>query len=232
MKKQSVTKNNQCNDYLQSSISINKLTLGNTNEEMINRLTDLMGYVYKQFPIDYKKMSKIYHDVESKMDYDFLDDEKDIHSYIKFNSNFNTDDEYHYKFKKDLDLDDKYSIFEDNNFIREVHRYLMRFGPLLLRMKDIVSITLTNNKDVNSDARGVRALDWKLHFWKSYTICDNDMLTFHDFIIACYKIRSHKFENNYELFCQVDDLNNITVPNNYNQKRCHLFINVSFDHGS
>lgn len=91
-------------------------------------------------------------------------------------------------------------------------------------MYNVEEINLYNKSGVNRDARGVRDVDWKLHFWNKYT-CYNS-ITFHDLIVAAYKIRSHKFENNYELFCDVKTY----VFSSNGKYTINIF--AEFDHGS
>jgi Family of unknown function (DUF5868) len=53
---------------------------------------------------------------------------------------------------------------------------------------------------MNTSACDVRDIDWKLHWWNSYNISDNEGIKFRDIVIACYKIKSHKFEIEYEKY--------------------------------
>uniref|UniRef100_A0A6G6ABG9 Uncharacterized protein n=1 Tax=Borely moumouvirus TaxID=2712067 RepID=A0A6G6ABG9_9VIRU len=147
------------------------------------------------------------------------------------------DDEYVYKFKDELDefyFPEPY-LGEDinNELIREMHEFLIEKSPKKLILKDIRTIKLIKNKGVNEDRRGVRGLDWKLHFWPEYIISSKRSLKLHDLIVALYKIKSHKFEKWYEMFSRVSYDDFIIFHNSDGKKKWKEITTVlEFDHGS
>lgn len=83
---------------------------------------------------------------------------------------------------------------------------------------------------VNSDTRGTRPLDSHLKFHPSYTIERDHRITLHDFIIASYKIKSHKFENWYELISRAKT---VTISKAQGTKAgSAMTIDIGGDHGS
>jgi Family of unknown function (DUF5868) len=201
----------------------NKLNLGNNAEKIQCNLDSLLQYIYKQLPLDYDKMKEIYRNVKVPMDYDYLADEKEIHHYIRFVNNPTEDEKYAYKFD---------SVFSDTNyknkkFINEVHAYLIKKNPKELRLENISEIELLNCQDMNEDARGIRDVDWKLHFWKKFRIANLKCINLDDLIMASYKIRSHKFENWYEMFTSIRDCQ---ITNSGSSTK--LRVAMMFDHGS
>lgn len=67
---------------------------------------------------------------------------------------------------------------------------------------------MINDCGIADHRGGVGELDWKLSFWPEYVVDgeNGSNVTFHDLIIAAYKIRSHKFDECSEKFCEIDDL--------------------------
>ncbi len=115
---------------------------------------------------------------------------------MKFTCYYEKDHKYVYSFNNNFNSE----YYDNDPFIIELHEYLLNESPQELRVGKVQLLCLTNNCGVNNDARGVRSLDWKLHYWNKYDVSRNEGITLDDLIIASYKIRSHKFENNYELF--------------------------------
>jgi hypothetical protein len=84
-------------------------------------------------------------------------------------------------------------------------------------------VALSNHRGDNDDARGIRYLDWKLYYWKEFDVYNESGITLHDLIIAAYKIKSHKFDAWFELFCNI---NSLRIDDD------SLHIGTKFDHGS
>ncbi|AAV50319.1 hypothetical protein [Acanthamoeba castellanii mimivirus] len=211
-------------------IKNNVLDLGSKDSYIKFNLSTVIDYIYNQIPLDYAEMNKIYKNICTE-----LDDSPE------FQSNLTEDDEYVYKFneilKKCYDEQEmtKRKIFDPDflnyKLINELHIYLTKKSPKKLVIKSINSIKLVNNEGVNTDINGTTNVDWKLHFWPEFTIQNSECLTLHDIIIACYKIKSHKFENWYELYCNM--FTEFYVFQNSNDKNIwkEIFAVIKFDHG-
>ncbi|AGC02436.1 hypothetical protein H012_gp012 [Acanthamoeba polyphaga moumouvirus] len=218
-------------------ITGNYLDLGKKESEIRYNLKSIIKYIYCQIPLDHDKMKKLYKYVEVDCDYDYKKD--DDYDYLgpDFMPNKMQDDEYVYKFKHELNesyFPEPHSGEDINNeLIREMHEFLIEKSPKKLILKDIRTIKLIKNKGVNKDRRGVRDLDWKLHFWQEYIISSKRSLKLHDLIIAAYKIKSHKFEKWYEMFCRVSYDDFIIFHNSDDKKKWKEITAVlEFDHGS
>lgn len=200
------------------------LNIGKSDEETKNIFDEILRFIYEQFPLDHDKMKVLYEHIKVPVDFDDEYDNDYEYNYyyrrnLKFVNHYIKDDDYIYEFNKDICL----GYYENDKLINELHSFLLENSPKKLCISNFKTITLTNNNGVNHDARGVKFMDWKLYFWNSYPVGKDLNITLHDLIIAAYKIRSHKFENHYELFCGIENLH---------IKNGHLFINTCFDHGS
>ncbi len=82
------------------------------------------------------------------------------------------------------------------------------------------SIAFMNDVGVNEDHRGSDHCQVSTRFHDTYTV--ESPIRLMDFVKALYKIKSHKWDYHYELFCRC---NTKKVDNN-------LTINMIFDHGS
>lgn len=197
-------------------IKNNILILGD-GKTLLKNLDKLFMFIYHNVFLDHENMKKLYDKVIVPVNFDDLDDDDDnYYRYrLKFISCKNKDDKYIYVFEEEDN--------DDDIFISELHNFLSSNTPKKLKIDKFTSIVLSNHKGINTDARGVRYLDWRLHFWEEFSRTKNNGITLHDFIIAAYKVKSHKFENNYECYCGIkffDTINNT------------LFIDLNFDHGS
>ncbi|AEQ60172.1 hypothetical protein [Acanthamoeba castellanii mamavirus] len=174
-------------------------------------------------------MVELYKDVEVENDYDHIKTKGiyDFNLEFKFEPNPVVDDKYVYKF--DGDLSERY---ENNKLTEKLHEYFTNNSPKNLKLDGVIKLTLINNDGVNVDRRGVRDIDWKLHFWPEYVIYNEKNITFHDLIIACHKIKSHKFDRWYEMYRAKFD--EFYVLKNSNGKKVNKEITaiVLFDHGS
>lgn len=183
-------------------IKNNRLRLGKSESTFTRNLEKLMNYIYEQFPLDHDNMKQLYEHVRVPVNFDdteYEDNEKSNSYYrsaLKFTCHYDKDDKYIYSFNNEFDSE----CYNNDPFIIELHEYLLSKTPQELRIGRVELLYLTNDRGVNEDARGVRSLDWKLHFWNKYDVSKDEGITLDDLIIACYKIRSHKFENDYELF--------------------------------
>ncbi|BCS83705.1 hypothetical protein QLL95_gp0418 [Cotonvirus japonicus] len=199
-------------------IKNNHLDLG-TKESIISKnLISVIGYIYDNFSLNYKKMEKLYENVE-------MDDDQN-------GPNPMTDDKYIYKFKYNYDFMNGNEDTYNKKLLKELNEYLTNESPKKLKLEGIVKLTLMNDCGVNEDDRGTQPLDSKLHFWPEYVIYNDKNITFHDLIIASYKIKSHKFENWYEMYCS--RLNEFYVLKNSDGKKINkeILAVVAFDHGS
>ncbi len=206
--------------YIKSNI----LYLGITEAQIKKNLDKLIRYIYNQLPLNHDQMKKYYKNVKVPVSFDDHDKSNDYdtdyyRSEVKFVNCKDKDNKYSYEFDNELCM----SYYDDSPFIKTIHKYLTKRTPKKLKIGDFTSLHMFNECGINKDARGVRYLDWRLYFWPEYDIDKESVITLHDLIIAVYKIRSHKFENNYEMYCGIKYLN---VDNDI------LCIGVDYDHGS
>jgi hypothetical protein len=205
-------------------IKNNKLILDYNDESIEKKFGEILRYVYNHFELDHDLMLDYYEDVNAPMDYDYVTDTKDLDMYINFWSNDKKDEKYIYFPQKKFD-NRWYDDYPD--LIKNINNFIDKKTTKFLKLDKVKKIVLINSRGkyrcINNDSRGVRQADWKLHTWHKYEITNNDGITFADLIIACYKIKSHKFENNYELYCGIEK---ISLVNGM------LSITVNFDHGS
>ena len=207
----------------------NSLELNYNDPNILYYFNDIIRYIYYQFSLDYDLMTTKYVNIKVPMNYDFINDADNIHSFIHFSSHYIKDSDYYYIFDNNF----KSFNYDYPSLISELHNFLCCNQPLDLSFSSLVSLSLTNHHDINHDARGVRALDWKLYFWPSFTVSNNNFITLHDLIIACYKIKSHKFENYYELFTEAKKFTFMTsLSYLYPLTNYHIFLSIGFDHGS
>jgi len=218
-------------------IKNNILNLGNTLGIIEHNMEKLLQYIYKQFPLNYDEMEKLYQDIQVPVDFDDLDDEdRELNNYYRYNLKFvnymKEDDKYIYDFQDDNFCQEDY---DNDPFIIELHgflsnKFLSNNSSSQLSIKKFKNMEFFNNCNGNKDARGVRYLDWRLHFWKKFIISRESGLTLDDIIVAAYKIKRHKFENNYELYCGVDEL--YCGVDEMGIFSSTLSINVCFEHTS
>lgn len=81
-------------------------------------------------------------------------------------------------------------------------------------------IKLVNDCGINEDHRGSNHIHINLEFYDSYYL--DNLFTFHDLAEAFYKVKSHKFDAHYELYCN----------SKVNFKDNVIVCNLVFDHGS
>ncbi|AVL94144.1 hypothetical protein mvi_784 [Megavirus vitis] len=203
------------NNYLQIGLKEKKLKI---------YLKDIFEYIYRAYELDVEKMQYLYEHIESN----------DNHTYY-FQNNSMNDSEYVYK-KKIIDLDNllqpNHELFNESSYelIQEINTYLLTHSEHELIIKDFSKILLINNSGPDERKSELYYLDQKLYFWSEYMM--EDEITFHDLIIAAYKIKSHKFETWFEMFANISEIH---IENHYNpfiKAKKQLTIVLEFDHGS
>jgi hypothetical protein len=204
-------------------IKNNILNIGESDDEIKKNMKDILRYIYHQYSLNYDKMKALYEHVKVPIDFDDNDsngiDYCDYYRHkLTFVGHYNKDDTYIYEFDKYL-----YDYYENELLVEELHNFLLKNSPKNLHLDEFKYVILSNHHGINNDARGIRCLDWKLYFWEEFNVYDDAGITLHNLIIAAYKIKSHKFENYYELFCDISDLR---IDDD-----C-LYINAKFDHES
>jgi hypothetical protein len=129
-----------------------------------------------------------------------------------------------YNLKWSQDSDDS-KLYDDC----ELHSEFYNLIIATLKGKSLQALKLTygdksfrfvNPSGVNDDHRGSDHTKIVLDFHTNYLLDVNP--TLEQFAEACYRIKSHKFDYNYEMYCGVSticDFNSLTM-------------NFSFDHGS
>lgn len=201
-------------------IKNDKLYLGSKEQTIKNNLKEIIKYIYYQCPLDYDQMKQIYKYIETDCEYDDYD-----LLYYEFETNLMQDNKYAYELIKDLD-----NTYKNEELINELHNYLLLTkSPKKLRLNNIRQIQLINNNGINKDSSGIRDLDWKLHFWDEYMINNDDNIRFHDLIIAVHKIKSHKFDNWYELYTNISEFH--VLDHGYGKKKDIIAV-IKFDHRS
>ena len=83
-------------------------------------------------------------------------------------------------------------------------------------------INLHNINGFNDDHRGSNHCKVKLKFFDDYLI--STPLTAHELALAYYRVKSHKWDNNYELYCDCEN-----IADDYTDT---LNVYLHFDHGS
>jgi len=147
----------------------------------------------------------------------------DFHDQISTNKHIH----YVFKFKPDINRIIDYRI--DNpigqSILTDNELNILTSGPL----KEIFiecpkKLVIHNISGFNEDHRGSDHTKLILDFHDDYTLIPiNGKISLKKFADACLRIRSHKFENCYEMYCGVDS---VEIGNN------KIIANVVFDHGS
>lgn len=88
--------------------------------------------------------------------------------------------------------------------------------------KEIEKITLINISGTNEDHRGSDHVDIDLNLWDEIDLGGN---TLGDLATGFFCVKSHKFDNWYELYCGVKRIE-------WNEETKTLEISIWFDHGS
>ncbi|ANB50919.1 hypothetical protein [Powai lake megavirus] len=202
----------------------NYLRIGLKEKKLKIYLKDIFEYIYQAYELDVEKMQYLYEHIESNNNDTYY-----------FENNSMNDSEYVYR-KKIIDLDNllqpNRELFNEssNVLIQEINTYLLTHSEHDLIIKDFTKILLINNTGPDERKTKLYHMDQKLHFWPEYMM--EDKITFHDLIIAAYKIKSHKFETWFEMF---NDISEVCVDNHLNpfiKAKKQLTIVLKFDHGS
>lgn len=156
-------------------INDNILYFGVTLEDIKNNFGDLIIYIYNQISLDYDAMKEIYNDIYCSENYDDENSYKYNKNtkYLKFDNLDEQDNKYKYIFNSELTV--KYQkeyiyvdIFKNKKFINKIHKYLNKKSPKKLKFHGITKILLNNFYGKNESIKGIRDIDWKLHFWDAF----------------------------------------------------------------
>lgn len=199
-------------------IKKNRLSLGSNEKDIECNLSEVLQYIYDHCPLDYDVTDKLYKYVEVDNDYEFdIDDYFDTSEYLTFENNPMLDNDYAYKLLRNYDENSIYGRkYENSELIKELNNYfVVGHSPKMLRLDNVVRIKLINNREVFDIIRYIKKLDWKLHFWDEYVLFDQKGITFHDLIIAAYKIKCRKFDSECEAFDKFRDF--IVLKNETNE---------------
>jgi hypothetical protein len=118
----------------------------------------------------------------------------------------------------DCDNDNDNELYQE---VKNIMDYLEENDDDNIVFNSNYEIVLINPYGINDDHRGSDHTPIVLPFHQNVIL--GKTFTLDDLINACYKIKSHKFDYWYELYCGVDKV--YTKDDN-------LFISVAFDHGS
>lgn len=154
--------------------------------------------------------------IKKECDYEYRNHYRDN---LKFISYYEKDHKYIYEYDNEVDL----NFYDNKQLIKEMHEYLSYNSPKNLLLGNFKSLNLSNCRGINKDVRGVRYLDSKLYFWENFRKKRETGITLHGLNIAAFSFKNHKFKNNYEMYCGVNDF---TISDD------DLIIDVRFDHGS
>lgn len=136
------------------------------------------------------------------------------------------DGDIYYKIEFDFsDIEEKLTFGydekdEDDDAIDEKRRV----NEIVQNLNNLVfpenyTVTLVNNCGINFDERGSNKTEIELDFNDTWKLKTNSVA---DLVEGLYRIKSHKFDYWYELFCD------ITMKITGNE----IFLNFVFDHGS
>jgi hypothetical protein len=105
-----------------------------------------------------------------------------------------------------------------NRIIRELAN--LKLEPDQIQFVSGSDIIITNNCGINEDHRGSNHTILKLPFVSEVNL--GKEFTFYDLLTANSNLKSHKFDNNYEMFCETT----------CTDKQEFIEIELIFDHGS
>lgn len=195
-----------CTKMKSKYIRDDHMHIGKNMKKIKKNINTILYYIYTCIPLDYRTMTQIYSDTDN-LDFEC---ESEYDSGMEWNptgnaktndfcNNDETDREYYYLDDNCTELDTTYGVY-NYRLINEIRTYLKNHSTKDLKLKNVAKIKLLNTVGINHNKRGTTPLDWKLHFWPEYAVCRHlhNEISFHDLIVAAYKIRSHKFENLYE----------------------------------
>lgn len=188
-------------------VNRNSLYLGESRKEIKRNMNDILIYIYYQISLDHDEMKKIYENVKVPVNFDDDDDNriyKDYYRYsLRFVNHYKRDKKYIYQINAELDI----KKYKNKKLINEIHHFFIKKSPEELYLNNIKYIELLNHCGINDNLGGIKCVDWKLHFWSEYQITSDVVcLSFHDLVIAAYKIKSHKFDNKYEAYHKIQKM--------------------------
>lgn len=152
---------------------------------------------------------------DDQKDEEIDDENHDNHNYIETKSKID------YYIKKEID-ELIVNEFIDNGSCKN---HIDAFEKILLNDNYEIfpkdkKVIFENIRGFNYDHRGSDHTFIKLDYFDKYQLPDN---TLKSFLEGLYKIKSHKFDKWYELFCKIKSLT---------QKGNQIIIQFNFDHGS
>lgn len=203
----------------------------NIENNMIDKLDDLIKYIYNSVTIDY--VYTLENSVKTKYynrknictgDYDAEGEcTNDTYGTCDFDDVMTTTKKIHYKFNYHPDANFFYTdrILALND---KAMRTLCgkKFNKIFLKCSK--KIIIKNIRGFNHDHRGSNHTKLHLDYPPQITIKPkNGKISFKKFVYACFRIKSHKFDFWYELYRGVDTviITDKTIE-----------VHVNFDHGS
>lgn len=119
-----------------------------------------------------------------------------------------------------LHYDKSEVYFNETYENEELIRKLLHCDPYKTQLNGYERIVLENMNGENMDHRGSDHCKVNLAFYDSYDIVLP--ITLYEFMKACYRIKSHKYDKWYELYCGADVSEEGEV----------IYVSVIYDHGS
>jgi len=140
-----------------------------------------------------------------------------------YSGKFNINELYKNGFKYDNDNDDDYKDHDDvkvnkNKIIADISN--LKLNPCEIKFISNININIINRNGFNTDHRGLDHTLIRLPFLTEINL--GKEFTLEDLIIANTNLKSHKFDNWYELYCgaKCEKKNNL------------IEVSLDFDHGS
>lgn len=203
-------------------------------EEIAKYIEILINYIYTFYSLDHKATEPFYKNIKinNRNAFDHRTDSwlDDKWRDMEFVTNPKKDHVYFFEMFKDINIE-YFSTFEEKHI-----DFILKIDELLKKSKNIIfynfvhfelSNSERNGSGVYSELRGIYKLDWKLHYWSNYQVINTNSITLNDIMTTCFKIKSHKFDNWYELYCGIQDVSCKKQDRYYSFKA-----SVDFDHGS
>ena len=201
-----------------------------TEEDARDEFNTVIKFVYENIKLDYDKMAKENKNLIKGDEYDHEEDYNWECRGMQYDCDGEHTVKYRYTISEKLDNyeidDDDKNEYIKRKILNELVEYFLDKTKKLDDLKFTFSrIRVDNMRGINEDPRGVRKLDWHLQYNYEVEVLpenNNANITFQQFIDALYDIKSHKFENWYELYCGCDVLVDYT----------DMFVSCNYDHCS
>lgn len=116
-----------------------------------------------------------------------------------------------------IHIDHEPNIDDEECDTKIIEKFFQNISKLIFPSK--YKVTLKNLSGINHGHRGSDHMPIELDYHDSFVLENN---RFDTFIDGCYRIKSHKFDTHYELFCEAC----------INKKQNEITISFDFDHGS